>query len=90
MSGPHQPARHRAGTLAALEDRPAGDQRRFIAFDMLHETAAAGRHVVDEFRLAHFETVEIDHVNVGAQLRRQPAAVAKAEEIGGLAGLTLD
>ena len=51
--------------LAALEDWRAGDHRRFIALDALHEAPAARRHIVHEFGLAHFEIVEVDHVEVG-------------------------
>src|SRR4051812_27742366 len=47
-AGAHEAAGQGAGVLAALEDRRAGDDRRFVALDALHEAAAAGRHVVDE------------------------------------------
>ena len=61
--------------LASLEDRNAGRNRRFIAVDALHETAAAGRHVVHELRLVQLQAVEVDEVDVGAQARRQPNAL---------------
>src|SRR5207248_6475889 len=89
-SGANESARHGAGMFAALEDRRTGDHRRFIALDALHETPAIGGHVVDESGLAHVEIVEVDDVDVGAQPRRQPAAIGKAEEVGGLAGLALN
>src|SRR6202163_4080147 len=86
----HQMTGHRAGVLAPLEGWRAGDERRLVAVDTLHETPAAGRKVVDEFRLMEPQAIEVDQVHVGTQARREPAAVPHAEEIGGLAGLTLD
>ena len=43
-----------------------------------------------ELGLLHRELCEIDQVDVGAQPRRQPAAIGQAEVIGGLAGLAFD
>src|ERR1700747_631281 len=63
--GANKPARHGAGMLAALEDRVSGAHGVFLARDALHEAPAASRHVVDEFGFAHFEIVEVDHINVG-------------------------
>ena len=86
----HEAPGHRAGMLAALEDRRAGRKRCFIAIDPLHEAPAVSRHVVHELGLVQPQTVEVDQVDVGAQARRQPAAVGQTEEVGGLAGLPLD
>src|SRR5438105_2970764 len=82
--------RHRAGMLASLEDGNACRNRRLISIGPLHETAAAGRHVVHELRLVQPQTVEVDDVHVGAQARHQPAAIRHTEEVGGFAGLPLD
>src|SRR5439155_16331146 len=82
----HEPARHRAGVLAALEDRNSGDEGGLVAVDTLHEAAPAGRHVVNQLRLVEPQPVKVDQVDVGAQPGREPAAVGEAEEIGGLAG----
>src|SRR5215813_14119284 len=71
----YEAPRHRAGMLAAFEDRNARRKRRFISFDPLHETPAAGRHVVHELRLVQAQTVEVDDVHVGAQARHKPAAI---------------
>src|SRR5690348_10917724 len=60
LSGAHQLARQRAGVDAALEDRLARDHRQLIAVDLLHETAAVCRHVVDQLRLLHLQTIEVD------------------------------
>src|SRR5712671_1474240 len=38
----HEAARFGAGVLAPLEDRGAGDQGGFVAFDPLHQAPAAG------------------------------------------------
>src|SRR5439155_11319021 len=89
-AGAHQPAGHRAGVLAALEDRRASDQRRLVPLDALNEAPAIGRHVVHQLRLVQLQRIEVDHINVGAQPRRKPAAVVEPEELRGLAGLTLD
>src|SRR4029077_2010666 len=83
----HQAAGHGAGMLAALVDRRAGDDGRLVAVDFLHEAAAVGRHVVNEFRLLHLQAPVVDQIDIGAQPRRQPAAVVEPEEVGGLAGL---
>src|SRR6516164_8727042 len=88
--GANEPAGHGAGMFAAREDRRAGDHCRLITLDALHETPPAGWHIVHEFGLAHFEIIEVDHVDIGAQSRCEPPAIGKTEEIGGLAGLALD
>src|SRR5712692_829445 len=90
VAGTHQATGHRPGMRAALEDRRPRDQRRLVAVDPLHEAAAAGGHVVDELGLVEPQALEIDQVHVGAQTRLEPAAIAEAEEIRGLAGLPLD
>src|SRR2546428_11530934 len=76
--------------LAPLEGRRPGQERGDVAVDPLHEAAAAGRKIVDEFRLIEAQTLEIDQVDMGAQARRESTAVPQAEEIGRLAGLALD
>ena len=69
--------------LAALENRRAGDDCRLVAFYVLHETPAIGRHVMDDLGLVQPQPVEVDQVHVGAQSRRKPAAVGEPEEVGG-------
>lgn len=86
----HEAPRHRAGMLASLEDGNACRKRCFISIDPLHETPAAGRHVVHELRLVQPQALEVDDVHVGAQARHQPAAIRQTEEVGGFAGLPLD
>src|SRR2546426_2049156 len=86
-AGAHETAGHGAGVLALLEDRRSGDERRLVAVDALHEAAAAGRHVVHEFRLVEPQAGKNDQGHVGAQARREPAAVPQAEENGGLRGV---
>ena len=90
MPRTHEPAGQRARVLAMLEGRRSSQQRGGVAVDPLHETAAAGGKVVDELRLVESQAVEVDQVDVGAQSRRGPAAVVKAEEIRRFAGLPLD
>src|SRR6266699_2786940 len=79
-AGAHEPAGHRAGVLAVLEDRRAGDQRRLVALDALNEAPAVGRHVVNQFGLVQPQAVEVDQVDVGALARREPATVVQTEE----------
>src|SRR6516165_130327 len=89
-AGAHEPPRHRAGMLASLENGNACRKRRFISLDPLHETPAAGRHVVHELRLVQPQTVKIDDVHVGAHAWDQPTAIRQAEKVRGFAGLPLD
>ena len=75
---------------AVLEHRRARDQRRDVAIDTLHQPSSAGRQVVADLRHVQPQPLEVDHVDVGLQPRRQPAAVGEAEEVRRLAGLALD
>ena len=94
-AAPTRPARtRRPGSAPVCSPRskigvPA-TQRRRVAVDALDEAPAAGGQVVDDLRRVQLQPVVIDQVDVGAQARRQPAAIGEAEEIGGLAGLALD
>src|SRR5262249_54481372 len=90
VAGAHEAAGHRAGMLAPLEGRRAGQERGDVAVDPLHEAAATGGKIVDEFRLVEVQALEIDQVHIGAQPRRESTAVLQAEEIRRLAGLALD
>ena len=74
---------HRAGVLAALEDRNAGRERCFVSLDALHEAPAASGHVVDKLRLVQPQAVKVDDVHVGAQARQQPTAIRKTEKVRG-------
>jgi hypothetical protein len=75
---PQQVPQHRAGMLAALEDRNARGYHCFISVDPLHKAPADGRQVVPEFRLMQLQTVKVDDVHVGAHARHQPAAIGAA------------
>jgi hypothetical protein len=86
-AGAHESAGHRAGGLAALENRSPCDESGLVAPDALDEAATSGRHVVDQFGLVEPQAIEVNQVYVGAQSGREPAAVFEAEEVGGLAGL---
>jgi hypothetical protein len=82
-AGAYESAGHRAGMLAALENRSSGDESGLVALDTLHEAATAGWHVVGQLRLVEPQAIEVDHVYVGTQPRREPAAVGETEEISG-------
>jgi len=73
--------------LTALEDWDSGDKRGLVAIHALHEAAAAGRHVVDQFGLEEPQAIEVDQIDVGAQSRSKPAPVGKSEESRSLVGL---
>src|SRR5262249_43996540 len=90
VAGAHEAAGHRAGMVAPLEGRRPGQERGDVAFDPLHEAAAAGGKIVDELRLVEAQALEIDQGHAGAQPGREPPAVPRAEEIRRLAGLALD
>jgi len=62
---PHQTSWHRAGVLAALEDRNAGRKRCLVSIDTLYEAPAASGHVVDKLRLVQPQTVKVDNVYIG-------------------------
>ena len=65
MACPHQTSWHRAGVLAALEDRNAGRKRCLVSIDTLYEAPAASGHVVDKLRLVQPQTVKVDNVYIG-------------------------
>ena len=66
------------------------DERRDVAIDALHQPPAARGQVVADLRHVQAQALEVDHVDVRFQPRRQPAAIGKAEEVRRLAGLPLD
>jgi hypothetical protein len=55
-------AGHRAGVLAALENRSSGDESGLVTLDTLDEAATAGRHVVDQLGLVEPQAIEVDQV----------------------------
>jgi hypothetical protein len=57
---PYETPGHRAGVLAALEDRNARRKRGFIPIDTLYEAPAASGHVVDKLRLVQPQAVKVD------------------------------
>ena len=67
-----------------------GDEGGGVALGSLHEAAAAGGQVERHARQPEGEAVEVDDVEVGAHAGRHQAAVAKAEQLGGLARLAVD
>jgi len=83
----HEATRFGANVLAALENRDARDQGRRVALGPLHQTLAARREVVHDLGRVQAQPFEVDQVDVGALAGLEPAAVAEAKEIGGLAGL---
>jgi hypothetical protein len=90
MACPHETPWHRAGVLAAVEDRDARRKRCFVSIDTLYEAPAASGHVVDKLRLVQPQTVKIDDVHIGTQTRQQPTAIRQTEKVSSLAGLSLD
>jgi hypothetical protein len=87
---PYETAGHRAGVLAALENRHAGRKRCFISIDTLYEAPAASGQVVDKLRLVQPQTVKVDNVHIGTQARQQPTAIRQTEKVRGFARLPLD
>ena len=67
MAVTDQLAGQRTGMSATLESLRAGDEGCFVAIDFLHESPPLRRHIVDQFRLLHLQTVIIDNVDIGAQ-----------------------
>ena len=57
---PYQTSWHRAGVLAALENRNPSRKRRLVSIDTLYEAPAASGHVVDKFGLVQLQTVKVD------------------------------
>src|ERR1700743_480962 len=65
VTGAHQFSRHRAGMLAAFENRNARRDRRLIAVHTLDKTPAVGRHVVHQLRLVQLQPLEVDQGYAG-------------------------
>ena len=90
MACPYEPPWHRAGVLAALEDRNPGCKRGFVSIDTLYEAPAASGHVVDKLWLMQPQTVKVDEVHIGAQPRHQTTAIRQTEKVRGFARLPFD
>ena len=87
---PYQTSWHRAGVLAALEDRNTRRKRCFVSINTLNETPTASGHVMNKLRLVQSQTIKVYDIDIGAQAREQPTAIRQTEKVRGFAGLPLD
>ena len=85
LAGPQQSTRCGPRIRALLIDRLTRHQRLDIAIDALHEPASASREVVADLRGVQPQALEIDHIDIGALARLQPATIGETEEIRGFA-----
>ena len=68
----------------------AGDDRVTVTISTLHDPAATGRQVEEQFGFMHPQSVEVDDVEIGAEAGGQHATIMESDEASGVTGLTLD
>ena len=93
-SPPLRPADQRAGMDAQIFAIAEGDLPRFdradIAIGLLQQSLAARGQIKGEPRLAQFQRIHIDHVDISEIARRQHAAIIEAIKPRGVMALPLD